>query len=88
MNSPAVNFPRDCFLDSEPDLAWFHSILYIVSADYDVKLGATDSALSLYHGSEAFRFINMELQETFVRDTTVASVALLASREVIIPPWK
>jgi hypothetical protein len=84
MNSPAVNFPRDCFLDSEPDLAWFHSILYIVSADYDVKRGATDSPLSLHHGSEAYRYINVELQEAFVRDTTVAAVALLASREVSI----
>ncbi|KAL6835645.1 hypothetical protein J3E69DRAFT_319253 [Trichoderma sp. SZMC 28015] len=83
MNSPILNFPRDCFLQSTPDLAWFHSILYIVSADYDVKLGVSDSSLSLYHGGASFKFINTELQEEVIRDSTISAVALVASREGI-----
>ncbi|KAL6691207.1 hypothetical protein J3F84DRAFT_167314 [Trichoderma pleuroticola] len=83
MNSPILNFPRDCFLRSTPDLAWFHSILYIVSADYDVKLGVSDSSLSLYHGGASFQFINAELQEQVIRDSTISAVALVASREGI-----
>ncbi|KAL7916793.1 hypothetical protein GGI35DRAFT_434008 [Trichoderma velutinum] len=83
MNSPVLNFPRDCFLHSTPDLAWFHSILYIVSADYDVKLGVSDSSLSLYHGSASFKFINAELEEKVIRDSTISAVALVASREGI-----
>ncbi|KAL5089128.1 hypothetical protein Trisim1_005981 [Trichoderma cf. simile WF8] len=83
MNSPILNFPRDCFLRSTPDLAWFHSILYIVSADYDVKLGVPDSSLSLYHGGASFKFINTELQEEVIRDSTISAVALVASREGI-----
>ncbi|KAL6791003.1 hypothetical protein J3E68DRAFT_411777 [Trichoderma sp. SZMC 28012] len=83
MNSPILNFPRDCFLYSTPDLVWFHSILYIVSADYDVKLGVSDSSLSLYHGGASFKFINTELQEEVIRDSTISAVALVASREGI-----
>lgn len=85
MNSPVLSFPRDCFLRSTPDLAWFHSILYIVSADYDVKLGLSDSSLSLYHGGASFKFINTELQEKVIRDSTISAVALVASREVRYP---
>lgn len=69
----------------------FHAVMYLVSLDHNLKYGLTDSPGSLYHGREAFRLINEGLEAGVIRDTLIAAVSIVISREVklelnIVPP--
>ncbi|KAI5460609.1 hypothetical protein BGZ63DRAFT_249206 [Mariannaea sp. PMI_226] len=81
MNIVALNFQEHCLSNAITDSALLHAILYIVATDYDLKRGESDSALSIHHGGEAVRAINMQLNNGLLADTTVAAVAILATRE-------
>jgi hypothetical protein len=82
MNIVALNFQEHCLSNAIADSALLHAILYIVATEYDLKRGESDSALSIHHGGEAVRAINMQLNNGVLADTTVAAVAILATREV------
>lgn len=60
----------------------FHAVMYLVSLDHNLKYGLTDSPGSLYHGREAFRLINEGLEAGVIRDTLIAAVSIVISREV------
>lgn len=47
-----------------------------------MKYGLIDSPGSLYHGREAFRLINEAIKENAIRDTLIAAVSLVITREV------
>ncbi|KAM6513517.1 hypothetical protein FALCPG4_015922 [Fusarium falciforme] len=81
MNIVALNFQEHCLSNAIADSALLHAILYIVATEYDLKRGESDSALSIHHGGEAVRAINMQLNNGVLADTTVAAVAILATRE-------
>ncbi|KAH7116388.1 hypothetical protein EDB81DRAFT_701995 [Dactylonectria macrodidyma] len=81
MNIVALNFQEHCLSNAIANSALLHAILYIVATDYDLKRGESDSALSIHHGGEAVRAINMQLNNGVLADTTVAAVAILATRE-------
>ncbi|KAH7399808.1 fungal-specific transcription factor domain-containing protein [Cadophora sp. MPI-SDFR-AT-0126] len=83
MNSLAINAEGDFFSYVKRDPALFHSILYLVALHSNLKYGATDSAVSLYHGSETFRVISERLRSSNVvfSDATIAAVAMLANKE-------
>lgn len=47
-----------------------------------MKYGLIDSPGSLFHGREAFRLINEAIKENAIRDTLIAAVSLVITREV------
>jgi hypothetical protein len=83
MNGIAINPNGDFFQHARSDPALLHSVLHLVALHLDLKTGRPESRESLYHGSQAFQIINQRLQttETF-SDMTIASVAMLANKEV------
>ncbi|KAK5996199.1 hypothetical protein PT974_04628 [Cladobotryum mycophilum] len=81
MNSVALDIEADCLFYSAVDLALFHSVLYMIAAERDLRTGTSDSAASLHHGGEAFRLINQHLQDGALHDTTIAAIAIIATRE-------
>ncbi|KAL7931555.1 hypothetical protein V8C35DRAFT_112131 [Trichoderma chlorosporum] len=81
VNCIALNLSPDCFYYVREELAMFHAVMYIVSLDHNLKYGLTDSPGSLYHGREAFRLINEGLEAGVIRDTLIAAVSLVISRE-------
>lgn len=50
-----------------------------------MKYGLIDSPGSLFHGREAFRLINEAIEENAIRDTLIAAVSLVITREVRAP---
>lgn len=50
-----------------------------------MKYGLIDSPGSLYHGREAFRLINEAIKNNTIRDTLIAAVSLIITREVRVP---
>jgi len=87
MNSIAVNAEGDFFSYVKIDPALFHSILYLVALNSDLRNGVQDSAVCLYHGGEAFRLINERLadDEEVFSDQTIGAVAMLVNKEVSYP---
>ncbi|KAL7785903.1 hypothetical protein V8C37DRAFT_393128 [Trichoderma ceciliae] len=81
VNCIALNLTSDCWYYVREELALFHAVLYLVALDHNMKYGLADSPGSLYHGREAFRLINEGLQEGVLRDTLIAAVSLVVSRE-------
>lgn len=47
-----------------------------------MKYGLIDSPGSLFHGREAFRLINEAIKDNTIRDTLIAAVSLVITREV------
>lgn len=88
MNSVAVNAEGDFFSYVKTDPALFHSILYLVALNYDLRHGVQDSAVCLYHGGEAFRAINERIADTdeVFSNQTIGAVAMLVNKEVHRPP--
>ncbi|UKZ57308.1 hypothetical protein TrVGV298_011161 [Trichoderma virens] len=81
VNCIALNLSPDCFYYVREELAMFHAVMYLVSLDHNLKYGITDSPGSLYHGREAFRLINEGLEAGVIRDTLIAAVSIVISRE-------
>ncbi|KAF3070019.1 hypothetical protein CFAM422_006763 [Trichoderma lentiforme] len=81
VNCIALNLSPDCFYYVREELAMFHAVMYLVSLDHNLKYGLTDSPGSLYHGREAFRLINEGLEAGVIRDTLIAAVSIVISRE-------
>ncbi|KAL6857329.1 hypothetical protein J3F83DRAFT_751282 [Trichoderma novae-zelandiae] len=70
-----------CLFDAREHRALFHSILYLVALDFNLRRGFRDDLGCLYHSSEAFRLINEQIQNGVIEDATVAAVALIAAKE-------
>lgn len=85
VNCIALDLTPDCWYYVREELALFHAVLYLVALDHNMKYGIIDSPTSLYHGREAFRLINEALQDGTIRDTLIAAVSLIVSREVRYP---
>ncbi len=86
MNSVAVNAEGDFFSYVKSDPALFHSILYLVALNYDLKTGVRDSPICLFHGGEAFRIINERIADSngAYNDQTISAVAMLVNKEVSV----
>ena len=86
MNSVAVNAEGDFFSYVKSDLLLFHSILYLVALNYDLKNGIQDSSICLFHGGEAFRIINERIADStsVYNDQTIGAVAMLVNKEVSV----
>jgi hypothetical protein len=86
MNSVAVNAEGDFFSYVKSDLLLFHSILYLVALNYDLKTGVQDSPICLFHGGEAFRIINERIADStsVYNDQTIGAVAMLVNKEVSV----
>ena len=84
MNSVAINAEGDFFSYVKIDPALFHSILYLVALNYDLKSGVQDSLVCLFHGAEAFRLINERIADFngVYNDQTMGAVAMLVNKEV------
>lgn len=85
VNCIALNLSPDCWYFVREELALFHAVLYLVSLDYNMKYGLIDSPGSLFHGREAFRLINEAIKDNAIRDTLIAAVSLVITREVSVP---
>lgn len=87
MNSIAVNPEGDFFSHAARDPALFHSILYLVALNYDLKMGLKDSPECLYHGGLALKIINerLSIKQEDLNYATIAAVAILATKEVKYP---
>ncbi|KAL7928560.1 hypothetical protein V8C35DRAFT_317859 [Trichoderma chlorosporum] len=70
-----------CLFDVRQHRALFHSILYLVALDYNLRRGYKDTFGCLFHSSEAFRLINEHIRNGVMDDTTIAAVALIAAKE-------
>ncbi|KAL7813331.1 hypothetical protein V8C26DRAFT_405590 [Trichoderma gracile] len=70
-----------CLFDAREHRALFHSILYLVALDFNLRRGFTDDIGCLYHSSEAFRLINEKIRNDIIEDATIAAVALVAAKE-------
>ncbi|KAL7948157.1 hypothetical protein V8C42DRAFT_316828 [Trichoderma barbatum] len=70
-----------CLFDARKHCALFHSILYLVALDFNLRRGFTDDLGCLYHSSEAFRLINEQIRNGIIEDATLAAVALIAAKE-------
>ncbi|OTA01465.1 hypothetical protein A9Z42_0017600 [Trichoderma parareesei] len=70
-----------CLFDAREHRALFHSILYLVALDFNLRRGFTDDIGCLYHSSEAFRLINAQIRNDIIEDATIAAVALVAAKE-------
>ncbi|KAL7920308.1 hypothetical protein ACQKWADRAFT_299085 [Trichoderma austrokoningii] len=81
VNCIALNLSPDCWYFVREELALFHAVLYLVSLDYNMKYGLIDSPGSLFHGREAFRLINEAIKDNAIRDTLIAAVSLVITRE-------
>lgn len=68
--------------DAREHRALFHSILYLVALDFNLRRGFSDTFGCLYHSSEAFRLINDRIQSANFEDATIAAVALIGAKEV------
>lgn len=71
-----------CLFDAREHRALFHSILYLVALDFNLRRGFSDAFGCLYHSSEAFRLINERIQSANFEDATIAAVALIGAKEV------
>ncbi|KAK8143264.1 hypothetical protein G3M48_007491 [Beauveria asiatica] len=71
----------ECLTCARTNPALFHSILYVVSLFYNLTENPKDKSGSLFHAIEAFRAINDQLEKGTFADTTIAAVALLATKE-------
>ncbi|KAL7953657.1 hypothetical protein V8C34DRAFT_296464 [Trichoderma compactum] len=70
-----------CLFDAREHRALFHSILYLVALDFNLRRGFSDAFGCLYHSSEAFRLINEQIQSATFEDATIAAVALIGAKE-------
>ncbi|KAL6819905.1 hypothetical protein V8C40DRAFT_251938 [Trichoderma camerunense] len=70
-----------CLFDAREHRALFHSILYLVALDFNLRRGFSDTFGCLYHSSEAFRLINDRIQSANFEDATIAAVALIGAKE-------
>ncbi|KAL7816071.1 hypothetical protein V8C44DRAFT_348299 [Trichoderma aethiopicum] len=70
-----------CLFDAREHRALFHSILYLVALDFNLRRGFTDTLGCLYHSSEAFRLINEKIRDDMIEDATMAAIALVAIKE-------
>ncbi|KAL6874464.1 hypothetical protein HDV57DRAFT_229950 [Trichoderma longibrachiatum] len=70
-----------CLFDAREHHALFHSILYLVALDFNLRRGFTDTIGCLYHSSEAFRLINEKIRDDIIEDATMAAIALVAIKE-------
>ncbi|UKZ74524.1 hypothetical protein TrVFT333_002194 [Trichoderma virens FT-333] len=70
-----------CLFDARKHRALFHSILYLVALDYNLRRGFSDTFGCLYHSSEAFRLINEQIRNGMIGEATIAAVALIAAKE-------
>lgn len=77
----------ECLTCARTDPALFHSILYVVSLVYNLTENPKDKSGSLFHSIEAFRAINDQLEKGTFANTTIAAVALLATKEVRSFQW-
>ncbi|TFA97880.1 hypothetical protein CCMA1212_010392 [Trichoderma ghanense] len=74
-----------CLFDAREHRALFHSILYLVALDFNLRRGFTDDIGCLYHSTEAFRLINEKIRNDIIEDATIAAVALVAAKEALSP---
>ncbi|KAM0257752.1 hypothetical protein ACHAQJ_004203 [Trichoderma viride] len=70
-----------CLFDVRENCALFHAILYLVALDYTLRRGFEDDLGCLYHSSEAFRLINEQIRSGNIKDSTIAAVALMSTKE-------
>ncbi|PTB71736.1 hypothetical protein M440DRAFT_1442448 [Trichoderma longibrachiatum ATCC 18648] len=75
-----------CLFDAREHHALFHSILYLVALDFNLRRGFTDTIGCLYHSSEAFRLINEKIRDDIIEDATMAAIALVAIKEFPYTP--
>lgn len=81
MNTVALGLGH-CMDVAVSDLALFHAVLYLVALDYNLKRGETDDLGCLYHNVEACRLISQRIQQGIFTDTTIAAIAIIATKEV------